>query len=198
MACLMQKVKARKCKSCKKEFTPKYNQRLAYLCCWQCALIVAGEKAEKKAKKKKKEFKAETRRMKENIKTLTEHLNDAQKEFNKWIRLRDKEEPCISCGTTNPLIQYAAGHYRTIAAAPQLRFTRDNVHKQCNKNCNKHLSGNITEYRINLVKKIGSTRVEILENNNQLAGWTIEKAKEIKIEYRAKWKYLETKQAELV
>lgn len=178
-------IKKKTCKPCGELFTP--FMPLQKECSPTCALVAVREKA---AKKEKKDFNAETRRMKEKIKTLTEYLNDAQKQFNKFIRLRDKRESCISCGR-NHGGQYHAGHYRTTKAASQLRFNEDNCHKQCSV-CNNHHSGNITEYRINLVKKIGQWRVEQLENNNQLADWTKEKAIEIKKEYRAKWKSLES------
>jgi len=180
-------MKDKLCKPCNEMFTP--DRPLQKVCSYKCALVAEREKT---AIRHKKEFKAETKRMKEKIKTLTEYLNDAQKEFNKFIRIRDGKDNCISCGR-NHTGQYHAGHYRTTAAASQLRFNEDNVHKQCSA-CNNHRSGNITEYRINLVKKIGRWRVEELENNNQLADWTKEKAIEIKKEYREKWKELETKQ----
>lgn len=173
-------------------FTPPANRSMATSCSYKCALVVERAKtAERHEKDAKKVAKVINRERKENLKTLTEYLNDAQTEFNKYIRIRDKAAPCISCGTTNPCIQYAAGHFRTVAAASQLRFNEDNCHKQCNANCNKHKSGNITEYRINLVKKIGQYRVEQIESDNRLAVWTKEIAIEIKKEYRAKWKQLE-------
>ena len=37
-------------------------------------------------------------------------------------------------------------------AMPSLRFNTHNVHKQCSA-CNNHLSGNMIEYRINLIAK---------------------------------------------
>ena len=180
----MNKTKQKTCKPCGIDFTPQ--RPLQKYCSYPCALVGEREKAEKRAKKA---FNAETRKMKEKAKTLTEYLNDAQKEFNKFIRIRDHRKPCVSCGRYHSG-QYHAGHYRTTKAAPQLRFNEDNCHKQCSV-CNNHHSGNITEYRINLVKRIGQWRVEQLENNNQLADWTKEKALEIKKEYREKWKELE-------
>ena len=177
-------MKDKLCKPCNEMFTP--DRPLQKVCSYKCALVAEREKT---AIRHKKEFKAETKRMKEKIKTLTEYLNDAQKEFNKFIRIRDGKDNCISCGR-NHAGQYHCGHYRTVRAASQLRFNEDNCHKQCSA-CNNHKSGNITEYRINLVKKIGRWRVEELENNNQLADWTKEKAIEIKKEYREKWKALE-------
>ncbi|MDG6786005.1 recombination protein NinG, partial [Glaesserella parasuis] len=72
---------------------------------------------------------------------------------------------------------------------PELRFNEDNVHKQCSA-CNNHLSGNITEYRINLVRKIGVERVEALESYHPPVKWSIEDCKEIIKTYRAKIKEL--------
>ena len=169
-------IKDKKCRQCKEYFQPSSSTQI--VCNWSCARDYAREKEQKK-------FNAETRKMKEKIKTLTEHLNDAQGEFNKFIRLRDEGNLCISC--QNPPKKKNAGHYRTTAAASQLRFNEDNCNLQC-EHCNTHKSGNVTEYRINLVKKIGQWKVEELERNNQLADWTIEKAIEIKKQYREKCK----------
>ena len=177
-------MKDKLCKPCDEMFTP--DRPLQKVCSYKCALVAEREKT---AIRHKKEFRAETKRLKEKIKTLTEYLNDAQKEFNKFIRLRDITKPCISCGRHHGG-QYHAGHYRTTGAASQLRFNENNCHKQCSP-CNNHKSGNIVEYRTNLIKRIGQWQVEELENNNQLADWTKEKAIEIKKEYRAKWKALE-------
>jgi len=58
---------------------------------------------------------------KEKVKTKGQHLRDAQSEFNKYIRLRDAKEPCISCGRFHTG-QYHAGHYLTVGAKPELRF----------------------------------------------------------------------------
>lgn len=52
-------------------------------------------------------------------------------------------------------------------------------------------SGNVVEYRINLVKRIGVERVEALENNNEPHKWTVDEAKEIIKTYKAKIKELE-------
>ena len=104
--------------------------------------------------------------------------------------MRDKDEPCISCGRHHQG-QYHAGHFRTTAAAPQLRFHEDNVHKQCSV-CNNHLSGNLLEYRKRLIQKIGAERVEQLENDSTIKRWTIEELQEIKKVYKNKCKELES------
>jgi len=133
-----------------------------------------------RARKERKDH----REAKQKAKTLTEWLDDAQAWVNRYIRLRDANEPCISCGTTNQNIQYAAGHYRTRKAASHLRFNHDNLHKQCNNYCNQQLSGNIVNYRPALIRKIGIERVEAIENDNIIKRWTIEDAKEIIAEHK--------------
>ena len=128
--------------------------------------------------------------LKQKIKSRSEWLDDLQSWVNKFIRLRDKNEPCISCGRYHQG-QYHAGHYRSRGACPELRFNEDNIHKQCAP-CNNQKSGNAIEYRINLVKKIGIERVEFLERQDHPPlKLTIEEIKEqIKI-YKAKCKELE-------
>ena len=149
-----------------------------------CSLACAIKQAEKDKKKRERK---ETKLKLDSIKSLSEHLKEAQTAFNRFIRERDKNELCISCQKIGK--KRNAGHYRTVKAAPQLRFSEDNCHGQC-EHCNSYLSGNITEYRINLVKKIGVERVEELERNNTIAKYTIEDAKRIKKEYKEKAKEL--------
>lgn len=151
------------------------------VCSWQCASTFT---AKEKVKRERKEY----REKKEALKSRRDWLNDAQTAFNAYIRLRDDKLPCVSCGRHHTG-QYHAGHYRSVGAAPQLRYNEDNVHKQCQP-CNTHKSGNAIEYRINLVKRIGIERVEWLENNNDVVKWTIEQAKQIKELYNRKLKEL--------
>ena len=105
-----------------------------------------------------------------------------QRAFNDYIRARDGDI-CISCGSTTA-VSYHAGHYRTTAAASQLRFNEDNVHSQCAA-CNVHHSGAIGPYRINLITKIGLQRVLALESNNEPHRYTREELDGICARYRA-------------
>jgi len=109
-------------------------------------------------------------------------MNMTQRAFNDYIRARDGNI-CISCGSTTA-VSYHAGHYRTTAAASQLRFNEDNVHSQCSA-CNTHQSGNISPYRINLITKIGLQRVLALESNNEPHRYTREELDGIRARYRA-------------
>jgi hypothetical protein len=116
-------------------------------------------------------------------------LREAQEVFNKYIRLRDFSQPCISCERYHEG-QYHAGHYRSVGSAPHLRFNEDNCHKQCAP-CNNHLSGNIVKYRPNLLIKIGVAALDTLESENKAQHYTIDEIKNIKSYYQLKVKELE-------
>ena len=160
---------------------------LAKVCSVQCAMEYAKKQAvaeQNKAEKKR------LKERKEQLKSRAEWLRDAQAVFNKFIRLRDKDQPCISCGRYHEG-QWHAGHYRSVGACPELRFCEQNVHKQCSV-CNNHKSGNIIEYRINLVRRIGQSAVEFLEKqDHDPKKYTIEDCKAIIKHYKAKIKELE-------
>ena len=83
----------------------------------------------------------------------------AQKVFNAFIRERDKDKGCICCGKPGEL---QAGHFYSAGKYNHMRFNEDNVHGQ-NKGCNYYKSGNLLEYRKELIKKIGLKRVQKLD-----------------------------------
>ncbi len=120
----------------------------------------------------------------------------ADKEFASYIRERDRQagHDCISSG--RPLDwtgnQVDAGHYRSRGAASHLRYHEDNCHAQ-SKHDNRHLGGNIVQYRINLIARIGLARVEALECTNEPRKWTHDELRGIRDEYRAKTKALKAK-----
>lgn len=177
----MKKIKLKKCKVCKKKFQPFSS--LAKTCRIACAIQHAKEDNRKQDRK-------EHREAKQRIKSRADHLKDAQTACNAYIRERDREEGCISCETISPNIQYCAGHYKTKGARPDLRFHPFNINKQCNSNCNLHLSGAIDKYRPALIKKIGIENVEWLESERPFQKLEIEDIIEIKIYYREQLKLL--------
>lgn len=164
------------CKRCKKPFI-RYNtiQRL----CVECAIKKVREGKDKAHRK-------DLREGRERLKTKSDWLREAQSAFNKYIRIRDREWPCISCGRDHGG-QYHAGHYRTAGSSPELRFSELNCHKQCAP-CNNHKSGNIVEYRINLISRIGVDALEWLEGPHEPKHYTIEEIKAIKAKYTKKAK----------
>jgi hypothetical protein len=114
----------------------------------------------------------------------------AQQSFNFFIRKRDKDLPCISCGRYHQG-QWHAGHYLTTGARPELRFEPLNCHKQCAP-CNNHLSGNIALYRQGLILRIGKSELEWLEGPHPSRKYSIEDLKEIIRIYKLAAKDLET------
>jgi len=179
--------KQKRCKVCPKKFRPSRSTQK--VCSLKCARKYAQEK---ERLKQEREQRRDNRRRKEALKTLSDWLKEAQADFNKFIRLRDSGLPCISC--QKPPRKKNAGHYRSIGAAPELRFHEDNCHLQC-EHCNNHKSGNAIDYRINLIEKIGIERVEYLEGPHEPRRYRVEDAKEIKKIYRQKWRELERQAA---
>lgn len=115
------------------------------------------------------------------VKSLPELKKTAQKYFNAFIRRRDASRGCISCVKTK--IDHA-GHYMAQGSSGALRFDEDNVHGQCS-GCNVFKHGNLIEYRINLIKKIGEERVDALEfHRHDVKKWTREELQEIIDRYR--------------
>lgn len=100
--------------------------------------------------------------------TIPKLTAKAQQVFNAWIRERDKDKGCISCGGE---VQHA-GHYLSAGHHGHLRFNENNVHGQCLR-CNNFLHGNLINYRIGLVKRIGESKVQLLESMaHQTKKWT--------------------------
>jgi hypothetical protein len=64
-----------------------------------------------------------------------------------------------------------------------LRFNEINCHKQCSA-CNDHLSGNIAEYRIELIRRIGLSLVEWLEQDHKPCNWTREELEAVEKYYK--------------
>lgn len=168
-------MKQRKCAYCRNDFQPFRMGQKA--CSVECACQVAREKREKVER-------AEDKVKRDKLKSRSDWLKEAQTAFNRYIRLRDDKEPCISCGRHHEG-QYHAGHYRSIGSTPALRFAPLNVFKQCAP-CNNHKSGNLIEYRINLLKKIGKEALDWLEGPHEPKKYSIEELKEIKAEYTRK------------
>jgi len=130
---------------------------------------------------------------KEKLKTRADHLKDTQQAFNAWVRARDAALPCVSCGRRHEG-QYHAGHYRTVGANPELRFEPLNAWKQCAP-CNNHLSGNLVNYRISLLQKIGEEKVAWLEGPHEAKKYTVDELKAMTADYRAKTKELKKGEA---
>lgn len=81
--------------------------------------------------------------------------------FNEFIRLRDRNLRCISCGI-GPVDH--AGHYWPTSTYPQpsMRFNEKNVNGQC-CHCNTYSEGNRQGYVKGLIKKYGPKIIDELD-----------------------------------
>ena len=171
----MKLIKTKKCKECGGNFTPFKTTQV--VCGAKCAAKLAEAKVWKERKKV----------MIENTRTRTEWLSILQVVFNKYIRLRDANKPCISCD--RPLgAKFDAGHFLAVGSYPNLRFNEDNVHGQC-VHCNQHKHGASAEYFIQLPNRIGLCKFnELLNSRNESLKLTLEEIQELIKIYKFKIK----------
>jgi len=172
-----------RCKNCKEKFEPvRFNQKY---CLKDECIRVFVEEAKSKAWKKTK------KNMQENLETIQDLVKATQIVFNKYIRLRDKDELCISCKQKPK--KSNAGHFYNANNHWNVRFNENNVHLQC-EHCNTFLSGNLINYRENLLKKIGAEEFNVLEGKSKVTRkFTKEELKEIIETYKKKIKEYEGK-----
>ncbi|QOI04589.1 recombination protein NinG [Pseudomonas savastanoi] len=175
--------RAKKCRvpECGASFVP---QKLGQAVCSPACAIIDAPRNQAKARKALAQVeRSEIKVRKEKLKSRSDHMKDTQQAFNEWVRHRDAELPCVSCGRHHQG-KYDAGHYRTVGSNPALRFEPLNCHKQCVP-CNQHKSGNVVEYRINLVLRIGAEKVDWLEGPHEPQKYTVEELKALTVKYRA-------------
>ncbi|MEQ4254262.1 recombination protein NinG [Pseudomonas syringae] len=175
--------KAKKCRvpECGASFVP---QKLGQAVCSPACAIIDSPRNQAKARKALAQVeRSEIKVRKEKLKSRSDHMKDTQQAFNEWVRHRDAALPCVSCGRHHQG-KYDAGHYRTVGSNPALRFEPLNCHKQCVP-CNQHKSGNVVEYRLELVRRIGILKVEWLEGPHEPQKYTVEELKALTAKYRA-------------
>ena len=179
------------CRQCRTRFEPVNS--LQVVCSPACAIQYATTEPARRAVRLA--MAKERREYRDRTETLADATRKAQAAFNRWVRLRDTDQPCISCGALPGETRYGgtrdAGHYRSIGACPQLRFEALNCHAQCSR-CNRHLSGNAVEYRIRLVDRIGRQAVEWLEGPHPIPKWTVTDLREIARKYSRMAKEIDT------
>jgi hypothetical protein len=167
----------RKCKYCLERYTPKYSTTEP---CpkYECRL----QHLEANVAKINRANKATAR---DSIKSYAQRLGEAKKVFQKWIRLRDKDKPCISCGSISSTV-WDGGHFKKAELYSGVIFNEYNVNIQCGK-CNRFLGGNELNYRTGLIAKIGEQAVlnlEHLAEMSRMKKYTNEELEEIKIKYK--------------
>jgi len=172
-----------RCKKCKEKFEAlHFNQKY---CTHKKECI-----DEWISKAKTIQWKNKKRRLKEELKTTSDYIKEAQKWVNRFVRLRDKDKGCISCGT--PLIgKYDAGHFFSAGGHGSIRLNPLNIHAQC-VYCNQFEHGNLYNYHKELLNRIGSEAFEKLEKQSKgIHKHEKEELKQIIKEYKKKCKEIE-------
>lgn len=170
------------------------NCNKAY-CSAECGAKLSLNILKSKEEKRAKSERAENRKKKLELKQSKKNywVEKIESVLHPWIKLRDKDEPCISCGKFADEIKqppaghpkFHAGHFRTKGAAKQLRFNPLNIHKQCFWcNCvGTHWSTRgdsvASGYEERLLAKIGQEALNDLKFNNEIKRYTIPELKEI-------------------
>ncbi len=187
----MTTVKFKKCKECKEKFLPQFfNQKYCFK--EKCREIEIKAVLDRQKRIGKQKWGKRKQEMKKSLKTHSNHVQELQAIFNKFIRLRDKVQRCISCNT-HLKGKYDAGHLFSTGQYPELRFHEDNVHGQC-VFCNRHLHGNTTEYLLNLPNRIGKEKVEKLKTLRGVPSkLSIPEIEDKKMYYKLKIKEFESK-----
>jgi len=186
------RVSKRKCPRCK-TFNPPGSfitgpGGLQAFCNIDCMSKHAYSKRSKGYEKQRKENKKKLAERKESLKTNSDWAREAQTAVNLYVRIRDRGRLCISCDKPD-VGKRDASHYRSVGACKQLRFNTFNIWASCHK-CNTQLSGNLLEYRIRLVPKLGAARVDWLESQNEIARYSIDYLKRVKSIFNRRAKHL--------
>ena len=142
---------------------------------------IAKAKREKAAKEKAQ--RAQTRADKERLRKRADWYKILEPLVNQYVlHVRDKNEPCCTCGKTSHSVKYDAGHYLSVGAHGSLRFELTNIHKQCSVNCNQHGSGMRAEYNEFIKAKYGQEHYEWLNGPHPTLKETFPHYEDIKAE----------------
>lgn len=204
----MAKQPRRRCKICREWFHHRFPNE--WWCCPEHGAEYGIMLREKEKIKKEQQRKKEAQQERRNIKIRKLALKpdsyfkaQAQQAFNKFIRLRDHDQPCISCGETNPPDlhggQWDCGHFKTVGGFPELRFEERNAYRQC-KSCNagsaKHGAKAATvaqQYEATLVERFGQELVDWLNGPHEMTRYRREDFIRIRDEYRRRCREMEKK-----
>lgn len=181
------------------------------VCGYQCGLNLTRYRDARKLKRQRLLATRELRARREAAKTPSQLWNAecqrAQKAVCAYVRVRDRMEPCLSCGASIQEVEsgpwrpggyWDGAHFLSKAAMPSIRFNTWNIHKTC-KICNggenryRHAGkANSVKagYRAGLIRKIGLERVEWLEGPHPILQPDIEYLERIKTIFTRRTKHL--------
>ena len=177
-----------RCRNCKELFkVVRFNSKFCDAI--DCKTVEALQNLDKLKQKEVKEWKKRKKEIVKGMETVQDLMKIAQVTFNKFIRLRDKGLPCISCLNDKPK-KVNCGHYYSSGGHKNLTFNEDNVHLQC-EYCNTFLHGNLIMYRDSLLKRIGSERLQQLDDTaHEVRKYSREELRDLNEYYKQKLKEL--------
>ena len=153
----------RTCSVCRAEFVPFLS--LQRVCTTRCAA-----KVPRLARAADREL---TKKRRDALRPLSYWAKRAEAQVNRYGRLRDWHQGCISCDKTSLWTGgvWTASHFRSVGAAPQLRFHLWNINRACDQ-CNFWKAGNIADYEPRLRARIGDAKVDWLRTQNHVAKYS--------------------------
>jgi hypothetical protein len=182
--------KVKNCIICSRPFVLTYSSTQK-VCSMDCAIKQAKQTNPAKIKKDK-EWKVKKTKLKKDLETVSELIKKVEYKFNRYIRLRDLNKPCVSCNKhLKDIRMYHAGHFYSAGHHSSIRFNELNVHGQCVE-CNVHKHGNGNSYRKLITKRINQDQLKNLDEiANQEHKWVKENLNKLLIIYSLKVKILE-------
>jgi hypothetical protein len=141
----------------------------------------------------KKEKPVKEAKVKEVV-SLPTDLEITQKTVNTYIRMRDKDQKCISCGKGKP---EHAGHYLPQGSFSGVRYDYFNLAGQCEK-CNCGEYGSPEKFREGLIKRLGLKAVEDLEMRARITKffkWDRESLEQVRKDAKIRISQLNSKKA---
>lgn len=177
-----------RCSVCKKS-EGRFKSGLKRFCGPECGTVIALSNLEKKKKQEVKEYRQETKKLREKYESLPDVIEKVKRACNEWVRQRDWDLPCISCGKDIEKVgtNYHAGHFISYGSKYKyspLRFDGRNINGQCS-DCNAFNGGRPREYEQGLINRFGQSYVdEIMElkrqaDSGELEPITLEHAREL-------------------
>lgn len=191
-------VKAKTCayEKCGRPFIPL--RQLQTVCSPVCA--------SRKVRADKLAERARDRAARDSLLTVKQLKAKAQDAFNAWIKLRDADLPCVSCGVVSPPERpggrWDAGHFLSRGAYPELAFEPLNCWKQC-KSCNAgggkfaHKERTVTAaYEAELLRRIGPERLAWLKGPHPVPKLDRDELRALAADYRAKFRHMKKERQE--
>ena len=116
----------KRCKVCRKEFDPRLPMQT--VCSPSCALSLAKSKRAKEEKREQVKQRKADREKREKLKSRREWLNECQVIANRYARIRDRDDGCISCERPSSWGgQWHGSHFRSVGAASAVRLNLWNI-----------------------------------------------------------------------